>query len=114
MQNLISTDDKGDYLVGYKMEKVENKFVVGCPVYEKGDQLIAMITQYTMDQVTFLHNCRPETCPFEESVECIVKKEGKRVSITKPVYFCNKSTNREYILNCYSFYNIGKPDMDRI
>ena len=114
VESAVTVRGVSDYVLGYAMEEIQNSFFLGCPVYERNEQLIAIETVLMREQVTFLHHCRDETCVYEESRLCSVKKEGKVVNVTKPAFTCDTSANRQYVLNAYSFYNKCMPDIDKI
>ncbi len=110
----MNIQGEGNYVIGYKMQQMPDRLVIGCPVYEESTQLVAIETGFLEKQVTFIHDCNPQSCTFEQRRQCIVKKEGKLVTVTKPAYTCDQASNYQYILNSYSFYDKSQPNMDRI
>ena len=110
----IQLENGDSFVLGYKMDPLPNTLVLGCPVFVQQRELIAIKLECIAEQLTFLHNCKPQTCVLHREHRCQVMKEGKLVTITKPAYMCDKDSNREFILNAYSFYNEIPPNIDSI
>ncbi len=100
------------YVFGYEMTQPQSDVtILGCPIFKHDSRIMAICMEYVENMVPFVHLCR-ETCIYTRDAGVQVMKEGKRVTIRKPVYKCDKKNNCQYILNTYSPYTSFMPTND--